>query len=50
MNAPVASYNALIQPCCDTVKYDPPAVIFEQLVRLEEEIAEGRRELAGRVG
>ncbi|WP_201221351.1 hypothetical protein [Halochromatium roseum] len=44
MNAAVASYNALIQPCCDTVKYDPPAVILERLARLEDDIAEGRRE------
>lgn len=42
MNAAVASYNNLSQPCCDTVKYDPPAVILERLARLEEEIAEGR--------
>jgi type I restriction enzyme M protein len=31
----------------EAVEYDPPAVILARLAKLEEEIAEGRRELEG---
>lgn len=34
----------------EEVQYDPPQVILERLAQLEEEIAEGRRELEGLLG
>jgi type I restriction enzyme M protein len=35
---------------CHAVEYDPPQVILGQLARLDEEIAEGRRELVEMLG
>ena len=34
----------------EAVEYDPPMVILERLAELEEEIAEGRTELAELLG
>ena len=34
----------------EAVEYDPPKEILDRLAKLEEEIAEGRKELEGRLG
>jgi type I restriction enzyme M protein len=41
------SINRYKEVVYEAVEYDPPKVILERLARLEEEIAEGRKELEG---
>ncbi len=44
------SINRYKEVVYEAVEYDPPAVILERLAELDEEIAEGRKELAGLLG
>jgi type I restriction enzyme M protein len=44
------SINRYKEVAYEAVNYDPPQVILARLAKLEEEIAEGRKELAGLLG
>ena len=41
----ILSINRYKEVVYEEVEYDPPGVILERLAKLEEEIAEGRKEL-----